>query len=102
MVLGARGFFGRHAVGLLRADGVAAVPVGHDDVDVEDRVSLRALVHPNDVLLDAVGPFQRRIALPQGADTGAVEASMSDGLLTIEVGKAVQAQPKRVEVRARG
>ena len=74
MVLGARGFFGRHAVGLLRADGVVAVPVGHDDVDVEDRVSLRALVHPNDVLLDAVGPFQRRthalleVALERQAD----------------------------------
>jgi len=27
---------------------------------------------------------------------------MSDGLLTIEVGKVVQAQPKRVEVKARG
>ena len=50
----------------------------------------------------ATGPFQRRIALPQGADTGTIEASMSDGLLTIEVGKVVQAQPKRVEVKARG
>ena len=48
------------------------------------------------------GPFQRRVALPQGSDTANIEASMSDGLLTIEVGKSVQAQPKRVEVKARG
>ncbi len=60
MVLGARGFFGRHAVALLRADGIAAVPVGHDQADVEDRSALRSLVHANDVLLDTVGPFQRR------------------------------------------
>src|SRR6266536_386709 len=48
------------------------------------------------------GPFQRRIALPQGCDTESIEASMSDGLLTIEVSKALQVQPKRVEVKVRG
>jgi HSP20 family protein len=45
------------------------------------------------------GPFQRRIALPQGSDTAQIEATMSDGLLLIEVAKAVQAQPKRIEVK---
>jgi hypothetical protein len=74
LVLGARGFFGRHAVALLRADGIAAVPIGHDEADVEDRASLRSLVHANDVLLDTVGPFQRRthavldVALERQAD----------------------------------
>jgi len=74
LVLGARGFFGRHAVALLRADGIAAVPIGHDQADVEDRASLRSLVHANDVLLDTVGPFQRRthalldVALERQAD----------------------------------
>lgn len=48
------------------------------------------------------GPFQRRMSLPQGADTAHIEASMADGLLTIEVGKAAQPQPKRVEVKAKG
>jgi hypothetical protein len=60
LVLGARGFFGRQAVGLLRADGIAAVPISRTEADVEDRSSLRALVHPNDVILDAAGPFQTR------------------------------------------
>jgi len=74
LVLGARGFFGRHAVALLRADGIAAVPIGHHQADVEDRPALRSLVHANDVLLDAVGPFQRRthalldVALERQAD----------------------------------
>jgi hypothetical protein len=74
LVLGAHGFFGRHAVALLRADGIAAVPISHADADVEDRASLRSLVHANDVLLDTVGPFQRRthalldVALERQAD----------------------------------
>ena len=46
------------------------------------------------------GPFQRRVALPQGSDTHQIEASMSEGLLTIEVAKAAQARPVRVEVKA--
>jgi HSP20 family protein len=46
------------------------------------------------------GPFQRRVALPQGSDTGHIEASMSEGLLTIEVAKAAKARPVRVEVKA--
>jgi hypothetical protein len=74
LVLGARGFFGRHAVAVLRAGGVAAVPISHPDADVEDRSSLRSLVHPNDVILDTVGPFQVRslalldVALERQAD----------------------------------
>jgi HSP20 family protein len=84
-----------------------------DDVDIvveENVLTLRGeRKFYDDVTEDAFhrierhyGPFQRRVALPQGVDTGTIEASMSDGLLTIEVGKAVQAQPKRVEVKARG
>ena len=74
LVLGARGFFGSHAVRLLRAGGVAAVPTSHIDADVEDRVSLRSLIHANDVILDTAGPFQARshalldIALEHRAD----------------------------------
>jgi hypothetical protein len=74
LVLGARGFFGRHALALLRAGGIAAVPISHADADVEDRSSLRSLVQPNDVILDTVGPFQVRsqalldVALERQAD----------------------------------
>ncbi len=46
------------------------------------------------------GQFIRRIGLPQHSDTTKVEASMTDGLLTIEVPKAEQAKPKRIEVKA--
>jgi len=60
LVLGAGGFFGHHAVRLLRADSIAAVAVTHAGADVEDRASLRSLIHANDVVLDTVGPFQSR------------------------------------------
>src|SRR4029077_4193221 len=60
LVLGARGFFGRHAVALLRADGITAIPISHAEADVADRPALRALIRPGDVILDTVGPFQTR------------------------------------------
>lgn len=99
LVLGARGFFGRHALRLLRADGIAAVAVAHRDADVEDRASLRALVHPNDVILDTVGPFQTRslalieVALERGADL----VDLSD---SAEYARAVTG--RRDDIEARG
>lgn len=47
------------------------------------------------------GPFQRRVALPPQCDITQVDASMSDGLLTIEIGKSEQAKPRRIEVKTR-
>lgn len=46
------------------------------------------------------GQYLRRISLPQHSDTGAIEAAMKDGLLTIRVPKSEQALPKRIEVMA--
>jgi hypothetical protein len=74
LILGARGFFGGHAGRLLRAEGIAAVPVTRADADIDDRSALRALIHANDVILDTVGPFQARshavldVALERQAD----------------------------------
>lgn len=99
LVLGARGFFGRHALRLLRADAVAAVAVTHRDLDVEDRSSLRSVIHANDVILDTVGPFQSRstalldVALEREADL--VDLSDSAGYA-----RAVAA--RRDEIEARG
>jgi hypothetical protein len=74
VILGARGFFGRHAIALLEAAGVATVAASRADADVEDRASLRSAIRPDDVILDAAGPFQTRsqilvdVALERGAD----------------------------------
>ena len=83
IVLGAHGFFGAHAVGLLRAAAVPAVGLARADADAEDRASLRSALHPNDVILDAVGPFQTRsmalldVALELGADLVDLSDSLS-------------------------
>lgn len=46
------------------------------------------------------GRFQRRIVLPQQCDPEKVQASMDNGILTVEVPKAEQAKPRRIEVKA--
>lgn len=48
------------------------------------------------------GRFARRIALPPHSDAGRIEASMSNGVLRIDVPKSEEAKPKRIEVRAQG
>ncbi|HEV2011174.1 MAG TPA: hypothetical protein VGS17_09140 [Candidatus Limnocylindria bacterium] len=83
IVLGARGFFGAHAVRLLRAAAVPAVGLTRADADANDRSSLRSALHENDVILDAVGPFQTRstalldVALELGADLVDLSDSLS-------------------------
>ncbi len=46
------------------------------------------------------GSFGRRIALPPKCDSTKIDASMRNGLLTIEVPKMEQARPHRIEVRS--
>jgi HSP20 family protein len=49
------------------------------------------------------GAFQRRITLPQQCDVTKIDASMSDGLLKVEIPKTEAAKPRRIEVKtARG
>jgi HSP20 family protein len=45
------------------------------------------------------GPFGRRIALPSKSDPSKIEASMSDGLLVIDVPKVERAKPHKVQVK---
>lgn len=45
------------------------------------------------------GKVTRTLALPDTADSDAIEASLSDGVLQIVIGKHPEAQPKRIEVR---
>lgn len=46
------------------------------------------------------GAFQRKIVLPQQCDVNKVQATMNNGLLTIDVPKVETARPKRIEVTA--
>jgi HSP20 family protein len=47
------------------------------------------------------GSFVRSITLPPTADPNRIEASFDKGVLTVEVGKAEQAKPKKITVRAK-
>lgn len=46
------------------------------------------------------GAFGRRIALPPKCDWTKIDATMSNGLLTIDVPKVEQAKPQRIEVKS--
>jgi len=46
-----------------------------------------------------VGQFEFIVALPGEPDADKVDASLSDGVLTVRVGKAVASQPRRIEVK---
>jgi HSP20 family protein len=45
------------------------------------------------------GAFGRRIALPPKCDSTKINATMTNGLLTIDVPKMEQAKPQRIEVK---
>lgn len=71
MVVGAGGFFGRNVAELLRADGLRPVSAGRSGelvLDAEDPRSIAAALRPDDIVIDAAGPFQERTtALLEGA-----------------------------------
>jgi HSP20 family protein len=46
-----------------------------------------------------IGEFEFVIALPGDINPDDVDADLSDGVLTIKVGKAVNNRPRRIEVR---
>jgi HSP20 family protein len=46
----------------------------------------------------AYGSFSRTFLLPEGCDTGSVDAHLDNGVLTIQLGKRQEAQPRRIQV----
>lgn len=46
-----------------------------------------------------VGQFEHVVALPGEVDPDRVEASLSDGVLTVRVGKAGGSKPRRIEIK---
>ena len=67
VVLGGFGFFGRTVVERLRAFDLAPLVASRRRsaeivIDVEDQRSLAAGLRPDDVVIDAAGPFQQRSA----------------------------------------
>jgi HSP20 family protein len=48
------------------------------------------------------GRFDYRITLPGEVNPDAVEATLADGVLTVRLEKAPQAQPRRIDVKPGG
>lgn len=48
------------------------------------------------------GGFTRRFRLPKSADTQAIQATYTQGVLTLRVGKVAPAQPRRVPITVQG
>jgi HSP20 family protein len=46
------------------------------------------------------GDFVRSFSLPKDVDTSAIEARAHDGILTLTIGKAEQAQPRSIEIKS--
>jgi HSP20 family protein len=46
------------------------------------------------------GDFVRSFSLPKDVDTSAIEARAHDGILTLIIGKAEQAQPRSIEIKS--
>jgi len=44
------------------------------------------------------GSFQRTLALPQGVDTGKIDAKMRDGVLALSLPKREEAKPRQIAV----
>lgn len=98
VVLGAGGFFGRAAVALLAADGIAAVGASRrTGIDAEDAAGLRAFLRDGDVVLDAAGPFQRRsgtlidVAIDRHADVVDLSDSAAYARIVLAKREAVAA-----------
>jgi HSP20 family molecular chaperone IbpA len=47
------------------------------------------------------GRFERSIRVPRGLDPEAIEASLSDGVLTLRIPKPETMRPRRIEIKAR-
>jgi HSP20 family protein len=48
------------------------------------------------------GKFSRRVRLPQPVNSSKVEAAYSDGVLTLTLPKAEEAQPKMIQIKTDG
>jgi hypothetical protein len=104
VVAGGLGFFGTAVVRVLRGEGgaplIASRRPGNDVVlDVEDRASIHAALHPGDVIIDATAPFQRRTAtlVDEAIAIGADVIDLSDSL-----GYATLVAARDAAARARG
>lgn len=88
---------------------VADIPgVGRDDVTIRverNELVVEAKRAPENVGTAVgrerrIGSFRRTFLLPQSVDVAAIEAQLSDGVLTLRLPKSEASKPRRIEVNA--
>ena len=94
----------------VRGAAIRPVPsyavVGRDVLDaVEDELansssSPQGRGSPKSDLDDAFGRFERSLRVPAGCDPDTVHASLTDGVLTVNVPRPQPPQPKRIQIAA--
>jgi HSP20 family protein len=47
------------------------------------------------------GSFQRTVSLPSSVDADKIQASLKDGILTVEIPKKAEAKPKQISVKVK-
>lgn len=78
-----------------------AVRVDGDTLVIEGTVALGETKNLEAVYSEIRTPqYKRSFVLSRDLDTGRIDATMRNGVLTLHVPKAEQAKPRRVEVRA--
>jgi HSP20 family protein len=78
----------------VRVEGNALVIAGEKKLDREEKQRNYHFVERQ------YGSFTRRVQLPSTVDPNQVDASYKDGILTVNIAKRPEAQPRRIEVRA--
>ena len=88
---------------------VPGVDSGHLDIELEnDMLTVRgerAYPYGDDSILTGrriergFGRFERSLRVPRGLDPDAIEASLTDGVLTLRVPKPESLKPRRIQVK---
>ena len=71
-----------------------------DATPVTAAVQLPEWTAPADIEETDNGQFEHVVALPGDVDPDKVDASLSDGVLTVRIGKASGSQPRRIEIKS--
>jgi HSP20 family protein len=79
------------------------VKLHNDMLTIEGEIPQHEVENANALMQERVyGRFSRTLRLPQPVNRDAVEANFDNGILTLTLPKAEEAQPRQIEVKTNG
>jgi HSP20 family protein len=79
------------------------VKLHNDMLTIEGEIPQHTVENANALMQERVyGRFSRTLRLPQPVNRDAVEANFDNGILTLTLTKAEEAQPRQIEVKTNG